>query len=363
MGADVTTETKDTIESPATQSNSSGDTIEIKPNIKPGFARNMSGTPGGSKSDKSSHSYILDGMPTGETAKKKKQKEHSHSDKERKSKKARGHRDKKKKKKKKKKRHKSEENSKSSSAKLENRNENHNTNVIRNNHQNTNETHNESLRAMFKQKYTERPPMELQPHRTPKTKPKHISQPNHVPKHIYQPKQKPQSKTKPGLALMPIYSTDNGDAYDKTLSGSTDGRQGYLANPIRLIDEHSQNIWNQVFDGDCPNIADCIATQRIVRALKWYRNVRGDGDKVWKKIKHKKYGTNLISDYHHLLHSHLDKGDTEKAKICNEYKIVVDCDGATCHGYKRKHCQSNPSDSHVPFYVSCLDTIHCLFVH
>eukprot|EP01084_Bolivina_argentea_P205957 351737_1 len=123
-------------------------------------------------------------------------------------------------------------------------------------------------------------------------------------------------------SLVPIYSKDNGDEFDKDIKQN---KKSNILNAIQLIDEHSQNIWNSEFNDKCTNINNCIAIQRIIRALKWYDKVNGDVDIIWQKIKNKKYDNYLVDDYHHIMYYHINKGD--KITINNEInKFINKCE-------------------------------------
>ena len=95
------------------------------------------------------------------------------------------------------------------------------------------------------------------------------------------------------------------------------------------------------------------------------------------------------------MHYHLNSGDNiesqqkEKMQITELiYQMVNRCDPNKCLGYKRKqiellenktekylqkkqnrkHSSSSVTScdhngQHLPFYVSCMDTIHCYFMH
>ena len=167
------------------------------------------------------------------------------------------------------------------------------------------------------------------------------------------------------------------------------------ASEVLKNEENQEDLWGIYADGACKELHQCIAIKRIICALGWYSNANGDADVLWKCIKDKQYGSNLINDYHHIMTYHVTSFDgdlqllqKEKMAICELiYQSISKCDPNNCLGYKRKQierleqkndkylygkCQNRTSSSsalhnaqggHIPYYVNCMDTIHCHFMH
>eukprot|EP00484_Ammonia_sp_Unknown_P014851 CAMPEP_0197073084 /NCGR_PEP_ID=MMETSP1384-20130603/210423_1 /TAXON_ID=29189 /ORGANISM="Ammonia sp." /LENGTH=490 /DNA_ID=CAMNT_0042511909 /DNA_START=82 /DNA_END=1554 /DNA_ORIENTATION=+ len=169
----------------------------------------------------------------------------------------------------------------------------------------------------------------------------------------------------PKLAV--IHSKDNGEQFDHDLQ--TKESKLRVPGRMNLVDSHSQNIWNVEFDGDCKDIEHCMAVQRIVFALKWYSDVSGNADEIWKRIQAKQYERRLLGDYCHVMNVHLSPADVEqmgieRAIICQQIANLMNaCDARQCLGHQRRQKKREYADMHVPFYVQCMDTIHCYFMH
>ena len=157
------------------------------------------------------------------------------------------------------------------------------------------------------------------------------------------------------------------------------------------VDDDDNQILNEFifsieFDGDCDSVITCVAIKRVIETLRWYSDCNGNADTLLRCIREQNYGYNLIKDYHHIMRKHLNSKCVDKIRA-EIHEHVKKCSNTRkCGGFQRKciEIEQNNTDKkkqnkrgrkkkrnkdkkdrheHIPFYVECMDTIHCYFMH
>eukprot|EP00484_Ammonia_sp_Unknown_P021797 CAMPEP_0197027642 /NCGR_PEP_ID=MMETSP1384-20130603/7514_1 /TAXON_ID=29189 /ORGANISM="Ammonia sp." /LENGTH=370 /DNA_ID=CAMNT_0042456513 /DNA_START=47 /DNA_END=1159 /DNA_ORIENTATION=+ len=111
-------------------------------------------------------------------------------------------------------------------------------------------------------------------------------------------------------------------------------------------------------------VMECAVIQRFMQALTWYHECHGDDEILMKQIRAEKYGYGLIRDYHHILTKHLKSSHAkmvrrELRKNGTQCKNVKSC--KACQRRKKQRVQHR--EGHIPFYIECIESVHCYFLH
>ena len=125
-------------------------------------------------------------------------------------------------------------------------------------------------------------------------------------------------------------------------------------------------------ESGCTSVGDCKAIKRLIIALKWYANCKGNYEALISKVLETTYDKFILDDYQHILNHHLIQeysinSSKEYQLIQNEIsKQVEPCDINNCSGFKRysEVSQKNLSKSaDQEFCMDFMDLIHCYLMH
>ena len=167
-----------------------------------------------------------------------------------------------------------------------------------------------------------------------------------------------------------------------------------------FIPNHNPSTFQDiVYNEECDSSQNCLALQRIIKALRYYNNITsneedkfdGDDDEKRRNMdKHKNNGLwityfndknykHLLNDFHHVLSHHLRCKDINKSN--QEFEVIYreimkngikPCDVTRCYKFRRNrrirehenidilNCNNNDLCN---FYTETLDSIHCYFLH
>eukprot|EP01084_Bolivina_argentea_P094899 170624_1 len=135
---------------------------------------------------------------------------------------------------------------------------------------------------------------------------------------------------------------------------------------------------NVNYNCDDTEITKCIELSRIISALRFYKTNHNSKDKLLKYMIN--YETQLISDYHHVLHKHLNEDNIKRDKSAKQFSLIYTtmmeqydlfCDVNKCQIFQRNNRQREIQDIGAKFsddknakvFIDVLDSIHCYFVH
>eukprot|EP01084_Bolivina_argentea_P141172 248108_1 len=121
---------------------------------------------------------------------------------------------------------------------------------------------------------------------------------------------------------------------------------------------------------ECKSVESCKCIVRISNALQFHAKQKSNNDVVLRFFDEYR---NLLNDYSHILHHHLNKRNNDNnLQFYSVYKQVtkyIKCNIKQCEQYTRNN-RIRERDNHIQkhneeaiFYINTLDTIHCNLLH